>query len=231
MISGEPDEIVPVPPLNPAFPAPAEDGVHLSGEEVGKREGLHVKRDRLEKEFVFCVESGRGVGIDLDLDLYDLAPGYSAHDIFAGFYRQELLEAVCLEKSGLNRTFDDFLSRLDADVETEGNDFAFQGVHIARNGEIGSRLQQGKVEILRKALHAVQDSQRRAAVESCLFEELGPPQPKESKFLEDLPERLARAPLRFVPRIDRASGLLRYSWPSFLELRMRLLRSLIFRDL
>jgi len=46
MTGREPDEIVPVPALDPALPFPAQNGVHFPGKEVGQAKRPDGEGDR-----------------------------------------------------------------------------------------------------------------------------------------------------------------------------------------
>ena len=92
VIGRKPDEIVPVPALDPALPFAAENGVHLTGEQIGKDKCPDRKRNRLQDKLVFRSKAGRRIRINLDLDLQDLAMGNRPGGLFCCLDCEEMLE-------------------------------------------------------------------------------------------------------------------------------------------
>jgi hypothetical protein len=72
VVGGLPDHVVPIPPLDPPFPAPAEDGMPFSGKKIRKRISPHGKRYGLKKIARVCFKARRRVRVDLKLDLENL---------------------------------------------------------------------------------------------------------------------------------------------------------------
>jgi len=68
-----PDYVLPVPTLDPPFPSPAKDSVHLAGKKVGKHIDPHGKRDGLKDIARLGFKTRRRVRVDLEFDFQSLS--------------------------------------------------------------------------------------------------------------------------------------------------------------
>jgi hypothetical protein len=60
-----------------------------------------------------------------------------------------------------------------------------QGHTVALQSKMGGGLQQGKTQIFRRTVEAIQNPQGRATIKSCLIEEFGSPQTEQSQLLKN----------------------------------------------
>ena len=101
-MAGEPNEIVPIPALDPALPFATENGVHLPGEEIGQAERPDGERDRPEEITGLRRESRGRIDVDLQLDLQHLVPGDLLDEAPLELDRDHLGPRVGLEERGLD---------------------------------------------------------------------------------------------------------------------------------
>ena len=134
-----PNEIVPIPPFDPALPLPAENGVQLARKQVGQPIDAQAERDRLEQVPALGLEPARRVRVHLQFDFQRLARRKPAKQFIPGIDGEQLPIGVRLQEGRLDPGSCGLLSRLEIDFEPETADLSQQGIakRAQREGRAG----------------------------------------------------------------------------------------------
>ena len=100
-----------------------------------------------------------------------------------------MANGIVLEKSFLN-VLPGLGSIINFQFVTVGGEFTLNACKVGGEGKCLTGFSQGKVQIFRKPVQAMEDAQTGPALKTSLFEKIGSPQGGKDNFLRDFPQGL-----------------------------------------